>query len=141
MSNHKYGLDFESELKKILNDEGITTLSLSYTETADLITISNKVRIIECKTVKNLPKFVIKNKEQYLRLKLLADKGYSVYFAVKYHFGRGSRNIIKFYYLNHHFNYSINEGYTLEEFIAHAHDTNVWDYYLNIAPQFTKRIK
>ncbi|MEM0143013.1 MAG: hypothetical protein QXL94_03565 [Candidatus Parvarchaeum sp.] len=118
MNNQKYGTKFESELKRKLLDSGLTVLSLALPETADLIVISNKVRILECKTVKG-NRFRIKNKEQYEKLQELA-KNFSVYIVVKYHFNIGHKIIIKFYYLNHHLTFSKEEGYTLEQFIEHC---------------------
>ncbi|MEM4066649.1 MAG: hypothetical protein QXV17_07305 [Candidatus Micrarchaeaceae archaeon] len=118
MNNQKYGTKFESELKRKLLDSGLTVLSLALPETADLIVISDKVRILECKTVKG-DKFSIKNKQQYEKLQELAKK-FSVYIVVKYHQKRGHKALIKFYYLNHHFSLKKEDGYSLEDFVNHC---------------------
>ncbi|MEM3845626.1 MAG: hypothetical protein QXU98_07995 [Candidatus Parvarchaeota archaeon] len=118
MNNQKYGVKFESELKRKLIDSGLTVLSLAFPETADLIVVSDKVRILECKTVKG-NKFIIKNKQQYEKLQKLSQK-FSVYIVVKFHYSKGHKNIIKFFYLNHHLTFDKNDGYTLEEFVNHC---------------------
>ena len=118
MNNQRNGSKFEGELKKILNDNGIFCLNLGYNETADLIIVNGKTRLIECKTT-HKPIWYRKNPKQYYRLMEFVNKGKSVYIAIKFIINR--KSIIKFFYLKEaEYPYSVNNGYTLNDFINHC---------------------
>jgi len=118
MNNQKNGVKFEIQLKKILNDNGIFTLNLGFNETADLVVVDGKARLIECKT-SHKPIWYRKNPKQFERLMEFVKQGKSVYIAIKFVINR--KAIIKFFYLKDaKYPYKINEGYSLEEFINHC---------------------
>ena len=118
MSNQKNGARFETTLKRILNDNNLTTLNLGYNETADLVVIDGKARLIECK-VSHKPVWYRKNIEQYQRLIKFVEMGISVYIAIQ--FVIGHKATVKFFYLKDApYPYSIDGGYSLEDFIRHC---------------------
>jgi len=118
MNNQKNGVKFEIQLKKILNENGLFTLNLGFNETADLVVVDDKARLIECKT-SHKPIWYRKNKKQYERLMEFVEQGKSVYIAIKFVIKR--KAIIKFFYLKDaKYPYKIEEGYTLEQFINHC---------------------
>jgi Holliday junction resolvase len=118
MNNQKSGVNFETKLKKLLTDKGLKVLNLGFNETADLVVINGKVRIIECKrSHKSI--WYRKNPKQYDRLMEMVKQGFSVYIAIEYIINR--KSTIKFYYLpDSSYPYKIDNGYTLEEFISHC---------------------
>jgi len=118
MSNQKNGARFETTLKRILNDNGLSTLNLGYNETADLVVIDGKARLIECK-VSHKPIWYRKNKAQYYKLIKFVERNKSVYIAIQ--FILKHKAIIRFYYLKDSpYPYRVNEGYSLEDFIKHC---------------------
>jgi len=118
MNNQKNGVKFEIQLKKILNENGLFTLNLGFNETADLVVVDDKARLIECKT-SHKPIWYRKNKKQYERLMEFVEQGKSVYIAIKFVIKR--KAIIKFFYLKDaKYPYRFDEGYTLEQFINHC---------------------
>jgi Holliday junction resolvase len=120
MNNQERGNRFESELKKLLNDNGLFTLNLGFNETADLIVLDGKARIIECK-VTHKEIWYRKNPKQYRKLLSIIEKGKSVYIAIKFIRDKNRAFTIRFYYLKDaEYPFKINEGYSLAEFIEHC---------------------
>jgi len=118
MNNKKNGIQFEVELKKILNDNGIFTLNLGFNETADLIVLNDKPWLIECKTTHKAI-WYRKNSKQYYKLMDFVKRGKSVYIAIKFVVNR--RAVIKFFYLKDApYPYKMTEGYSLNDFIKHV---------------------
>ena len=121
MNTHRIGLRFESELKKKLNDSGLICLNLGYNEIGDLVVVNGKTRIIECKTTHKSYFYLSKNPYQLGKLKELASRNISVYYAVK--FIKGNKSRVDFYYMNMSEQNTIlreYEGYSLEDFIKHC---------------------
>ena len=121
MNTHRIGLRFESELKKKLNDSGLICLNLGYNEIGDLVVVNGKTRIIECKTTHKSYFYLSKNPYQSGKLKELASRNISVYYAVK--FIKGNKSRVDFYYMNMNDQNTIlreYEGYSLEDFIKHC---------------------
>ena len=131
MNTHRIGLRFESELKKKLNDSGLICLNLGYNEIGDLVVVNGKTRIIECKTTHKPYFYLSKNPYQSGKLKELASRNISVYYAVK--FIKGNRSEIKFFYMNDSFvriyYLDVDRGYSLEDFIEHCKLSNKLNIY------------
>jgi len=122
MSNQKNGARFEMTLKKILNNNGLFTLNLGYNETADLVVVDGKARLIECK-VSHKPTWYRKNPSQYERLMSFVKKGKSVYIAIQFIIRH--KATVKFYYLkNAPYPYKVNDGYSLEDFLKHCKEND-----------------
>jgi len=122
MSNQKNGARFEMSLKKILNDNNLFTLNLGYNERADLVVVDGKARLIECK-VSHKPTWYRKNPSQYQKLMSFVEKGKSVYIAIQ--FILNHKATIKFFYLKDSpYPYRVDNGYTLENFIAHCKESD-----------------
>jgi Holliday junction resolvase len=119
MNNHNNGLEFESRLKKILKDRGFEVLSLSYTETADLIILSTPNYIIECKT-SHKAVWYRKNPKQYDRLIALNSAWARVYIAIKFIINR--KATIEFFDIRQDYPFKIGEGRSLDEFIEYIKD-------------------
>ena len=130
MNTHRIGLRFESELKKKLNDAGLICLNLGYNEIGDLVVVNGKTRIIECKTTHKPYFYLSKNHYQYGKLKELALRNISVYYAVKYIKGNKSR--VDFYYMNLSDQNTIlreYEGYSFTDFVKHCKLSNKLNIY------------
>ncbi len=122
MSNQKNGARFEMTLKKILDDNGLFTLNLGYNETADLVVVDGKARLIECK-VSHKPTWYRKNPKQYKKLIQFVQMGKSVYIAIQFIINH--KATIKFYYLKDSpYPYKVNEGYSLEDFLEHCKESD-----------------
>jgi len=122
MSNQKNGARFEMNLKKILNDNGLFTLNLGYNETADLVVVDGKARLIECKQ-SHKPTWYRKNPSQYERLMSFVKKGKSVYIAVQFIIRH--KATIKFFYLKDSpYPYKVDGGYSLEDFLKHCKESD-----------------
>ncbi len=121
MKNKRNGSEFEIELKKLLNDNGIFTLHLGYNESADLVVVNHKPRLIECKTTHKAI-WYRKNPKQYSRLMDYVKRGKSVYIAVKFIVNR--KAVIKFFYLKEaKYPYKMSDGYSFDEFVNHVKDS------------------
>jgi len=122
MSNQKNGARFEMTLKKILNDNNLFTLNLGYNETADLVVVDGKPRLIECKQ-SHKSTWYRKNPKQYQKLMSFVEKGKSVYIAIQ--FILNHKATIKFFYLKDSpYPYKVSEGYSLDDFLTHCREGN-----------------
>jgi Holliday junction resolvase len=130
MNTHRIGLRFESELKKKLNDAGLICLNLGYNEIGDLVVVNGKTRIIECKTTHKPYFYLSKNPYQSGKLKELALRNISVYYAVK--FIKGNKSRVDFYYMNMSDQNTIlreYEGYSFTDFVKHCKLSNKLNIY------------
>ena len=130
MNTHRIGLRFESELKKKLNDAGLICLNLGYNEIGDLVVVNGKTRIIECKTTHKPYFYLSKNPYQSGKLKELALRNISVYYAVK--FIKGNKSRVDFYYMNMSDQNTIlreYEGYSFIDFVKHCKLSNKLNIY------------
>jgi Holliday junction resolvase len=119
MNNHSNGLEFESRLKKVLKDRGMKVLSLSYTETADLIILNNPNIVIECK-ISHKATWYRKNPKQYDKLIVLNSGWTRVYVAIK--FVIGHKSTIEFFDIRQDYPFRKGKGMGLDEFINYIKD-------------------
>ena len=114
MSNFRRGKKFETILKRKLIDRGFKVLKLAIPETADLVLINKYPVLIECK-VSQSPIWYRKNNKQFERLTQYRVEGYFVFIAVKF---IAKPSIIKFFKLFDEYPFKIQNGLSLNEFIA-----------------------
>ena len=112
--NHMRGKRFETILKGKLIDRGFKVLKLAIPETADLILLNRIPILIECKVSKSFV-WYRKNNKQYEKLLKYLQDGYFVFIAIKF---TTAPSIIKFFSLDDEYPYRIEEGITLNSFVA-----------------------
>ncbi len=121
MDNHKNGIEWETELKRIFKNNNLTVLNLGYNEIGDLVVFDGKPRVIECKVVHNNKFYLSRNTKQSKRLYELYSRGISVYYAIKFIIKH--KSYIRFFIIKESDNpltLNINNGYSLTEFLEHV---------------------
>ena len=117
-NNQQNGTIFESRLKAILKKNGLNVFLLAIPESADMIVLNGNHRLIECKTTHKFL-WIVKNKPQHAKLVSYAQEGISVYYAIK--FILSHKATIKFFHiLTSEYPYTMDKGYTLQEFVHHT---------------------
>lgn len=114
MLNRQHGKRFETDLKRKLMQKGLLVLKLAIPETADLIVLNGFPILLECK-VSGKDVWYRQNNKQYERLMKYNQKGYEVYIVIKF---KNPYTIIKFYKINDTYPFRIENGLTLDDWVA-----------------------